>query len=240
MKSGNWKVDGSSIRFDKNGILLDGQNRLLACIKANKSFRTLVIRGLDSNSQSVMDTGVARKFSDILKLEGEVNTTEIASGIGVIHCVINGYKTNTSSISNSEKLFFLDNHPEIRVSASRSSSICKYPELKGIISKGQIVGLHYLFNLAGEAQGQPGAADLFFEALANNPKYVGDRAPFHAVRTWILKYSKNASQLYPRDRTAVIIKSWNAWMSGRPMVQMKWTSGGPKAEEYPKIFGLPS
>ena len=36
--SGEWKLNGDTIRFDSNGTLIDGQHRLHACVKAGKSF----------------------------------------------------------------------------------------------------------------------------------------------------------------------------------------------------------
>ncbi len=47
MASGNWNSDsGETIKFDKNGILVDGQNRLQAVLLADMSIAMDVVTGL--------------------------------------------------------------------------------------------------------------------------------------------------------------------------------------------------
>ena len=36
MSSGNWSLTGDTIQFSKNGVLMNGQNRLFACVKAGE------------------------------------------------------------------------------------------------------------------------------------------------------------------------------------------------------------
>ena len=47
MQNGNWKLNGKTLTFDRNGRLLNGQHRLSACVKAGVPLTILVIRGLD-------------------------------------------------------------------------------------------------------------------------------------------------------------------------------------------------
>lgn len=47
MEDGNWKLNGKTITFDKNGRLLNGQHRLGAVVKAQVPLTTLVVRGVD-------------------------------------------------------------------------------------------------------------------------------------------------------------------------------------------------
>src|SRR3990172_2754159 len=46
IRSGAWYVNGETIKFAADGTLLDGQNRLRACIEAGRAFTSVVVRGL--------------------------------------------------------------------------------------------------------------------------------------------------------------------------------------------------
>ena len=79
MRNGEWRFNGEAIKFGKDGRLLDGQHRLLAVIAADKPLTTLVIRGLEDETQQTMDSGKTRTLGDVLTLRGEKNSTQLAS-----------------------------------------------------------------------------------------------------------------------------------------------------------------
>lgn len=71
MRRGCWTVQGDCIRFDVNGVLIDGQHRLLACMDAGLAFQTYVIRGLDAaTAMPTIDCGTTRSNADFLKFCG--------------------------------------------------------------------------------------------------------------------------------------------------------------------------
>lgn len=72
MRNGEWRFNGEAIKFGKDGRLLDGQHRLLAVIAADKPLTTLVIRGLEDETQQTMDSGKTRTLGDVLTLRGEI------------------------------------------------------------------------------------------------------------------------------------------------------------------------
>lgn len=79
MRNGEWRFNGEAIKSSKDGRLLDGQHRLLAVIAADKPLTTLVIRGLEDETQQTMDSGKTRTLGDVLTLRGEKNSTQLAS-----------------------------------------------------------------------------------------------------------------------------------------------------------------
>src|SRR5688572_25165711 len=64
MLSEDWRFTGEAIKFDVTGKLIDGQHRLLACVKAGVNFRSLVLRGLEPEAQEVLDSGRVRTAGD--------------------------------------------------------------------------------------------------------------------------------------------------------------------------------
>ena len=81
MKRGEWVQNGDAIRFGSDGVLIDGQGRLKACIAADMSFTTLVVRGLDPETFKTIDLGKKRNVPDLLAIRGEKNTTKLTRAL---------------------------------------------------------------------------------------------------------------------------------------------------------------
>ena len=77
MKSGNWKLNGQPIIFDRNNILKDGQNRLMACIVANIPFVSVVVRGVEVDTFDSIDTGHKRNMADMFEAANIPNAREL-------------------------------------------------------------------------------------------------------------------------------------------------------------------
>lgn len=59
-----WKLNGETIKFDKDGYLIDGQHRLTACAESGIAFETVVVRGLDNSD--FVDDGIRRTAGSLL------------------------------------------------------------------------------------------------------------------------------------------------------------------------------
>ena len=63
MINGNWQLNGETIKVAIDGELIDGQNRLTACVMSGKSFRTVLITGLPNVVKKTIDSGKKRSFN---------------------------------------------------------------------------------------------------------------------------------------------------------------------------------
>lgn len=66
---GEWLL-GDALKFDKNGVLIDGQHRLSAVIHTNQPVQFLVLRGFEPESAQVLDRGMLRSLSHVAQLSG--------------------------------------------------------------------------------------------------------------------------------------------------------------------------
>jgi hypothetical protein len=82
MTQGKWKI-ASPLSFDVEGQLIDGQHRLLAVVKANRSIDFIVQRGLPTDAIEAIDIGVLRTSAHLAKLQGS-NVT--GSHIALLNC----------------------------------------------------------------------------------------------------------------------------------------------------------
>lgn len=79
MIAGSWRVTTETVKFDRNGKLVDGQHRLTALVVADMPVRMHVARGVDAGIQKVIDSGTARTAGDTLKFMGVRNWTNLAA-----------------------------------------------------------------------------------------------------------------------------------------------------------------
>lgn len=134
MSAGKWDVDASDIKFARTGELVDGQNRLLACVRANVPFPTMVRTGLSLDTKVHVDTGVARSLADALKMSGKAglysSTVGAAVGLRIRYEEVlkaGGNKRDLDTyrrpVSHEEALEFLDRFPEVDEFAVKAHAV---------------------------------------------------------------------------------------------------------------------
>lgn len=127
MKAGNWAENGESIKFAKDGTLLDGQHRLWAVVDSGVTVRMLVVTGLEGSDQETMDAGRKRSLSDALHLRGEINSSILGSVLRRTLMWEHGSYRNSGTYTptNTECLTFLEAHPEVRESTQAAAALRK-------------------------------------------------------------------------------------------------------------------
>ncbi|RGL48554.1 hypothetical protein DXC54_07885 [Bifidobacterium longum] len=117
IRNGEWRFNGEAIKFGKDGRLLDGQHRLLAVIAADKPLTTLVIRGLEDETQQTMDSGKTRTLGDVLTLRGEKNSTQLASLARAVYLAdqlgMEAAAQNDLKPTRGEIISFIDQTPQL-------------------------------------------------------------------------------------------------------------------------------
>ena len=81
MKNERWIFNGEAIKIDEHGNLIDGQHRLLACIKSDTAFESLVIKNLPSTVFHTLDTGKVRRVNDCFSMIGVASPNDLAAAI---------------------------------------------------------------------------------------------------------------------------------------------------------------
>lgn len=77
MATGNYKLNGETIKISPNHEILDGQHRLLACVKSNMPFKTYIVYNVEREAIGTIDMGKGRSVADSLNVMG----CNIKSGI---------------------------------------------------------------------------------------------------------------------------------------------------------------
>lgn len=110
MKSGNWALNGESIKFNRTGKLIDGQHRLMAIIRSGVPIATYVIFDIP-NDISIMDRGKNRSTTDSLIISGlnKKLANSHAVSIAKLHFSI---KYNKTTVSDFQIRNFIIKHSE--------------------------------------------------------------------------------------------------------------------------------
>ena len=222
MESGQWKVNGESIKFSKNGFLFDGQHRLQACILSGVPFETWVHYNLDESVFDTLDTGKNRSARDILSIKGEKNTSILASSLRVIFFYDVGGMKSKGRLSNIDIELLLDEHPSSRDSAHFAAS-----NKNGILSGTDLATFHYLFNRSDSS-----LCEDFFEKVVTGIG-LDKNCPELVLRNRLIANNgSKSSKLEPYVVRGLIVKAWNAAKMGTEVKLLRFSMG----DDFPEIL----
>lgn len=234
MESGQWLFTGEAIKFDTAGRMTDGQNRCLACVKSGVTIRVLVIRGLDEDTQAVMDSGTPRSSRDALFFAGyeRSRTKDISAAVSAhsawksgafVHCMTHlGYHSRPT---NSETVAYANEFSEL-VSASL--------EAKRVYNN----GLKLPIGAIAVAMVETAAIDReasaeFFDRITNlRTAGVGD--PVHTLLKRIDARRSTGQRIELSMALYLLFRSWNAYRAGE--VLTKFQVGGPATDGKPATW----
>jgi len=227
MLDGRWQVNGESIKlagslFDPS-MLLDGQNRLHAILRAGVPVKTFVVYNLPVHTQLTMDSGSKRTASDNLTINGIKNASVVASvaalSIRFSEGYLNGYG---SSVANSRVAEWIEGHPEIAVSAAVASSFA----IKADATKTLTAYTHWRF-----AQVDADAATNFWRDAAEKVGLIpGD--PVLALTNRLATARRNKERVSPGAAVAATFRAWNARRQGQSLRTLSFNN---VYETFPRI-----
>ena len=96
-----WKRTHQGIAFDQNGLLIDGQHRLLAIVQANKTIPMLIFTNEPAENHEAIDCGKKRTHLDSMKLELR-DSRITAKHISTLRAMVSGRFCVRKNWSNTE------------------------------------------------------------------------------------------------------------------------------------------
>ena len=128
IRRGEWQLTHQGIAFDQDGVLLDGQHRLLAVVESGVAVEMMVTRGLSSESFAAMDINRRRTAGQAVTMLGGAlagkNGNLQAATARLWHCWVNGLpvKGAASLVTPMQILEILEAHPRMRRSIDFAKS----------------------------------------------------------------------------------------------------------------------
>lgn len=215
MLSGNWNSNtGETIKFNTDGVLIDGQNRLHAVVMAGVPIDFDVARGLPGTAMAVLDSGSARGGADALKIAGASDRSRTSSVVRWI--IMWDAKVPTGSgggagfnPTNTEILDRYSQDAGMFDAAAKRAGDC---QVRGLGTGAPAGVAHYLFARIS-TEDTYGFFDQYVSG-ANLP----DRSAVLALRNKMAR--SRVDRLTRPEQLALFVRAWNAFRSGKPLDRM--------------------
>jgi hypothetical protein len=228
MSTGNYVLNGETVKRAADGTLLDGQHRLAAIAESGIAQEMLVVEGLAGPAQETTDIGIKRNFSDVLALRGEKDAFTLAAVCRLVTIWEAGGRAYTGAGNITP------------TPAQMLATLHRYPGLRSVTRMAMNVSLHcdmpashiglgiWLFAGIDEED-----ADHFFARLADGQALVkGD--PIYELRRALAEARNVKGRRSETYLVALMIKAWNAYRSGSKIAFLTFKPGGARPEAFPE------
>lgn len=211
MLNGNWVFTGDPIRFDNNGVLIDGQYRLNAIIKSNTPQEMLVQYGLNNDVFTRIDTGKKRSLSDVFSIEEIPNATVAAS---VSRNLLNFHKGvfgepggSNLCFSNTDLLEFYLANPKLEPKITEAISLYKKSNR---FLEPSIIGTAFIC-LSDIDEGK--ARDFMLKLCLGYGLELKD--PILVLRNMIINAKAEKKSYSHKYMYSLIFHTWDLYMAGK-------------------------
>lgn len=234
MRADRWVLNGMPIIISNRGILLDGLQRLHACVDVNRSFETFLADQIDHNADHTIDQQRRRSFAGVLQarnvpqahaLQGAlIKLMRIDSG------TINEPASQLPSWTAMDRVLAANPWLHDAVRASLAIPGCLLPEP----IRSTVVCMGYRVDRAG--------TDRFLDTLMR-PEHYPISEPgvllLHEIQRGLDRPTEHRSMTY---LLSLAIKSLDATLNGVPIRRLGWSGPGANVREleaFPKLTSYP-
>jgi hypothetical protein len=221
MKEGQWHYTHEPLLIARNRVLMNGAQRLTACINSNSNFVTDIWAGLEPSLFEWIDIGKKRNAGDLFHIDKIPHANVMAA----ISRMARSYDRGNIM------MFYAGLRPDqVRAAyvpeMQRSSECYGWFRTRTVMDKGHVVeikkaicpprfmaGLHYLCSRVDEK-----AADEFFKAVGEG--YGEGKGDPRVVLRGVIERAKNAgAPLRPEALIGQTIKAWKFWRQGKQITR---------------------
>lgn len=241
MANGDWDEEaGDPVRFatqdDGTELLIDGQHRCMAVVRAKKTIRMKVRRGLSPRTQRYIDIGNRRQLGDQLGIEGHEHSKSLSALARRIHAwqTTGSPNMRASGVSQPQlRRVLIDPETEQVYPLIAAAAEYAHRHPKGLVPAS---GLGFLFWLL-----TPLDADLavtFLDRADDGAGLVKDgngyKDPILAWRDKLIDYRSSGVKLSDHVAIAYGVLAWNHWVRGKKVVYLRAPAGGMTGKKFPQ------
>lgn len=213
MDTGQWKVNGESLKFRKDGALMDGRHRLLAVSDSEKPRQFLVVGNLDCGVEDTIDVGAMRSIEDALSFAG-VDFEKNAGSIVQLKMKFDKQLTHQNASNSVHGISKHELVDEFMSDVDGYNNVANYA--RGISSDSckaltarEVGGLY--MHLTSSLGVEKHVVETFFLNLVSTPRNVRN------IYTKAMEKLENKKSYRPgsSERTKIFIQCWNSYVAGR-------------------------
>jgi hypothetical protein len=223
IENNRWELNGETIVVSSVGLLNDGQHRLEAVLRTQKTIQSAIMFGVVRESRMTVDMGRQRTAANFLAMSGATHATHSASITKLLILFeSNIYDAGRGGVNNPTKQairLYYKNHRKEIIAAIDALKGEKFTRNVGMTP---LAVAHIITNRANKED----AAVFFSRALTGVSIKQND--PILFLRQRFME--KNVG-LRTHERLETLLRYWNAWKSGR-----KISKAIPREGAYPKVI----
>jgi hypothetical protein len=234
MRSGAFENTGEPIIFSAEGVLNNGQHRLLAVVESEAVVDMDVRFGIPRKTFTKTDTGAPRSGGDVLTIAGVAHGGMVSSAVRLLILYKRGLPDSIREfVSNDEIARAYRRWSGI---ADVAQQIAAHHFPKGVRSTPLLATAYLASRSSGKAK-----LDGWLHTLAtgedvrrDNPVYQLRERLMHGIEAPI------GTREGLLERMALMIKSWNLYAAGEtvPMRSFQWKAKGRGGEPFPHVEGV--
>jgi hypothetical protein len=225
IKVGQWKLTGDTIKFDTDGMLVDGQHRLIACVESGCSFTTVVAE--DCYGIEYMDRGKPRSVSQWLKHLGIKNATNIAAIAKSVLCHDAGLWKHKSwginSYTDSEHIDFVVEHNKRLQEVYSMTNGCN-------VNRTLLGTIFFVGSLNHDSPDDSDTLVWYYNALRDGSN-LSERDPVLHFRNRIIANSSAVNKITHFMMRQLCTLSWNMTVKGLSCSKLSLKLTGPRAQK---------
>lgn len=226
MSKGKWILNGTPITISNDNILLDGQNRLYACVKSGVPFQTLFVWGIDKDAFKTIDIGKTRTSADVCYIGGIEDANQMSSLIvryfslcskSVRQFSGGGIRLCNIKRGREEAFEYYTANTESCKMANKIGRECY--KKRRLLSQSTVGGYAlYLHNELGHSFDliESFFMQVFTGQNITNPVTI-------ALQDKLLRHAMKERHYTAQELTAYIHKAWNAFVTGKEIRQLKYS-----------------
>jgi hypothetical protein len=250
-----WAFLGDPIRFDIDGVLVDGQHRAKAVIRSGKPQTMAIVLGLDRKAMRQIDTGRKRSYADTIRMDRDVpNHVGVAATIAAMWYWYSGsygdknvprlrntvYSDRRPSNAQLDRIYdlLLDNELDPVASVREAMRI-----KQRIISRCPLTAISVAHMLLGHID--PYTRDTFFTDVysMDASKNTSAEYPPNLLRDRMMRSAEgntpSASDTMTRAQWLHLwISAYNGWAAGKTMGNLRKPSIPVKPESWAYPDGM--
>jgi len=237
------KTNQATIGIDINQKFVDGQHKLLAAIKAGKTFRMAIFTGLPPESFEAVDSGRKRTPGDTLSVENIPNANQAAANVKFIILLLEHGEVTTKkvTISNHEINKWIKdekNYKKLKECMSWCEAVPRKNAPRTMLTLTQWTGMYYALTSKHKSEGH-----TFMEKLATGEgisRYDGSQIFYlrKELLSWSNKTDRENGRRASNAKIHWIIEAWNLYRErdekGRP-IEIDKLKVDTSSGELPKI-----
>lgn len=214
MENGRWRLTSQGIGVSSEGVLIDGQHRLIAAREAGyPAIEAVVVYGLDPESQKVVDQHAKRSARDVFRLASDVTISKYAPAIlnvlarfeKSVH--IEGRANRSEQLSVDELLGLYDQYAEA------IESISEVFKDHGLAASYLAPGVQFVYEQPYVA----GKVVRFYKDLKSGENLNRSMPVYHLRNHMLTTRSGNGGGSLALERYAKTKKALTAFLNNRPM-----------------------